>query len=720
MKREPQTNSTKDRLVAWLKKVGKQLLAFLQDAWQRFKKKLKQVWHRYQLTRWLIVVFLSLFLLMSIHLTFVAKTSDVKNLQNRLSRPTMIYDNKKQSAGSLYSQKGTYVKLSNISSSVPDAVLSTEDRNFYHEHGFSVKGLGRAAFLLVKNKVLHRDYISGGGSTLTQQLVKNAFLTQQQTFSRKAREIFIAIEVENQYSKNEILTMYLNNAYFGHGVWGVQDAARRYFDVNASQLTVPQAATLAGMLTSPGIYDPIDHPEATRERRNMVLQLMVENKKLSQSDANAYKKTSLGINSGYVANDSYKYPYFFDAVISEAASRYNISEKSIMNDGYKIYTTLDQDQQQSMQDTYDNDNNFPDDSVDGTMVQSASIAMNPKTGGVTAVVGGRGKHVFRGFNRATQMRRQPGSTIKPIVVYAPALEHGYFYDSELQDKKQSYGTNNYTPKNYDDTYSGKVPMYKALYESLNAPAVWLLNKIGVNQGYKMAEKFGLPVEKGDKNLALALGGMTKGVSPQQIARAYATFDNDGQMPTPYYITKIEDASGKVVAQNKGSKVKHVISSKTAREMTSMLIGVYEHGTGETAKPAGYTLAGKTGTTNSGVKGDESNDRDKWIVGYTPDVVVATWEGYDDTNSSHVLNDISERNINGLFKNEMSGILANTPGTKFTVQDAQTRANKRVKNTSGWKSFFNGGDNDLMTRFNQSVNNIGDKASQFWNNVKSLF
>lgn len=720
MKREPQTNSTKDRLVAWLKKVGKRLLAFLQDAWQRFKKKLKQVWHRYQLTRWLIVVFLSLFLLMSIHLTFVAKTSDVKNLQNRLSRPTMIYDNKKQSAGSLCSQKGTYVKLNNISSSVPDAVLSTEDRNFYHEHGFSVKGLGRAAFLLVKNKVLHRDYISGGGSTLTQQLVKNAFLTQQQTFSRKAREIFIAIEVENQYSKNEILTMYLNNAYFGHGVWGVQDAARRYFDVNASQLTVPQAATLAGMLTSPGIYDPIDHPEATRERRNMVLQLMVENKKLSQSDANAYKKTSLGINSGYVANDSYKYPYFFDAVISEAASRYNISEKSIMNDGYKIYTTLDQDQQQSMQDTYDNDNNFPDDSADGTMVQSASIAMNPKTGGVTAVVGGRGKHVFRGFNRATQMRRQPGSTIKPIVVYAPALEHGYFYDSELQDKKQSYGTNNYTPKNYDDTYSGKVPMYKALYESLNAPAVWLLNKIGVNQGYKMAEKFGLPVEKGDKNLALALGGMTKGVSPQQIARAYATFDNDGQMPTPYYITKIEDASGKVVAQNKGSKVKHVISSKTAREMTSMLIGVYEHGTGETAKPAGYTLAGKTGTTNSGVKGDESNDRDKWIVGYTPDVVVATWEGYDDTNSSHVLNDISERNINGLFKNEMSGILANTPGTRFTVQDAQIRANKRVKNTSGWKSFFNGGDNALMNRFNQSVNNIGDKASQFWNNVKSLF
>lgn len=719
MKREPQPNSTKERIIAWLKEVGRKMRKELNVFWQLVKKNVSRFWHRYQITRWLIVVFLSIFLIASIHLTFIAKTANVKNLQNRLSRPTMIYDNKKQSAGSLYSQKGTYVKLDKISANVPAAVLSTEDRNFYHEHGFSIKGLGRAAFLLVKNKLLHRDYISGGGSTLTQQLVKNAFLTQQQTFSRKAREIFIAVEVENQYSKNQILTMYLNNAYFGHGAWGVQDAARRYFDVNASQLTVPQAAMLAGMLTSPGIYDPIEHPKATLQRRNLVLQLMVENNKLSQSAANSYKKTPLGINSGYVANDSYKYPYFFDAVISEAESRYHLSEKSIMNDGYKIYTTLDQGQQESMQDTYDDDDNFPANSSDGTMVQSASVAMNPKTGGVTAVVGGRGKHVFRGFNRATQMRRQPGSTIKPIVVYTPALEHGYFYDSILQDKKQSYGTNNYTPKNYDDTYSGSVPMYKALYESLNAPAVWLLNKIGVNQGYKMAQKFGLPVEKGDRNLALALGGMTKGVSPQQMARAYATFDNDGQMPTPHYITKIEDASGKVIAQNKGSKVKHVISSKTAKEMTSMMIGVYEHGTGETAKPSGYTLAGKTGTTNSGVKGDESNDRDKWIVGYTPDVVVATWEGYDDTNSSHVLQDISEHNINSLFKTEMTGILPNTPGTKFTVEDAQTRANKRLKKPSGWKSLFDNG-SDLTDRFNQTVNNFSDRANKIWDSVKSLF
>lgn len=709
MKRSPEEKPTIwPRIKAWLKHL-----------WQQFRQSFKAFWHRYQLTRWIIVLLLALFFVASTYLTIVAKTADVKNLENRLQRPTMIYDRKNQSAGSLYSQKGTYVKLNQISDNVPAAVLSTEDRNFYHEHGFSVKGLGRAGFLLLKNKLLHRDYISGGGSTLTQQLVKNAFLTQQQTFSRKAKEIFIAVEVENQYSKNQILTMYLNNAYFGHGVWGVQDAARRYFNCNASELTVPQAATLAGMLTSPGMYDPVEHPDLTKQRRNLVLQLMVENHKLSQASANSYKKTPLHVVNGYVPSDTYRYPYFFDAVIAEAASRYHLSEKEIMNNGYKIYTTLDQDQQRSMQQTYADDDNFPVNSADGAQVQSASVAMDPKTGGVTAIVGGRGKHVFRGFNRGTQMRRQPGSTIKPIVVYAPALEHGYFYDSTLQDKKQSYGSNNYTPKNYDDTYSGSVPMYKALYESLNAPAVWLLNKIGVNTGYRMAEKFGLPVEKGDRNLALALGGMTKGVSPEQIARAYSAFDNSGNMPESHYITKIEDASGKTIVKAPKTKSKRVVSANTAKNMTSMLIGVYDHGTGQTAKPAGYTVAGKTGTTNSGVKGDDQNDRDKWIVGYTPDVVVATWEGYDDTNASHTLNDISAHSINALFKTEMTGILDNTPNTKFTVKDAQERAQANTGNDKGWGSFLKDGEN-MVDRFGQSINNFGSRAQQWWNNIQSLF
>lgn len=692
-----------------LDNLGQRIQEWVKEHWQKFLAWLKRFWHRYQLTRWLIVICLTLFLFMSIYLTIVAKTAGVGKLASRLERNTIIYDRHNQQAGSLYSQKGTYVKLDRISQNVPDAVLSTEDRGFYHEHGFSFRGLGRAGFLLLKNKLLHRDYISGGGSTLTQQLVKNAFLTQQQTFSRKAKEIFIAIEVENKYSKKEILTMYLNNAYFGHGVWGVQDAAKRYFNRNASELTVPQAATLAGMLTSPGIYDPVDHPQTAKERRNVVLQLMVENKKLSQSAANSYKQTPLTISNGYHYEDTYKYPYYFDAVINEAISRYHLSEKEVMNNGYKIYTTLDQGQQRAMQDVYDDDDNFP--TSNGATVQSASIAMNPKTGGVMAIVGGRGKHVFRGYNRATQMTRQPGSTMKPIAVYTPALEHGYFYDSSLADKKQSYGSNHYTPQNYNHQYSGSVPMYKAVYESLNAPAVWLLNKIGVNTGYRMAQQFGIPVTKGDRNLALALGGMTKGVSPTQMARAYAVFASGGQLPTTHFITKIEDSSGKVIKRDRRLKTKRVISQKIANQMTSMLIGVYKHGTGKTARPSGYTLAGKTGTTDTGK--DDNNDRDQWIIGYTPDVVVATWEGYDNAKKNQYLSSVESTDINSLFKTEMGSLLPNTKGTQFTVKDAQERAQAGTKSESNWTG-------QIADEFKRGASELGDRASQLWNGIRSMF
>lgn len=684
---------------------------------------LKHFWYRFQLGRWCLVVLLTFILVMSTYLTFVAKTAHVTQLQSRLSQPTMVYDHNGKSAGSLYSQKGTYVSLSKISSNVPDAVLSTEDRRFYHEHGFSVRGLGRAGFLLIKNKLLHRNYISGGGSTITQQLVKNAFLTQQQTFSRKAKEIFIAIEVENKYSKKQILTMYLNNAYFGHGVWGVQDAARRYFNTDAANLTVPQAATLAAMLRSPGIYDPVSNPKAAKSRRNLVLQLMVANHKLTQSQANTYKKTPLTVSNGYYQTSTYRYPYYFDAVISEAYSRYGLSEKQVMNNGYKIYTTLDQGQQKAMQETFADDSNFPANASDGTKVQAASIAINPKTGGVTAIVGGRGTHVFRGFNRATQMRRQPGSTIKPLVVYTPALQKGYFYDSTLQDKKQSYGTNNYTPKNYNDQYSGHVPMYKALYESLNAPAVWLLDKIGVNAGYNSAKAFGLPVTSKDKNLALGLGGMTNGVSAQQLARAYTAFANNGKMAQTHYITKIVDSSGKTIDTYHARPAKRVMSAKIAKEMTSMMLDVYKVGTGATAKPSGYELAGKTGTTDTGQADTAGGDRDRWIVGYTPDVVVATWEGFDDTSKNHVLVDSTDVGISKIFKSEMTALLPETAGTKFNITDAQKKATASSSSSStskGLNDFFNQAKNsDLSGSAKRAIQSAGQKAQQAINSIENL-
>lgn len=708
-------NDQPSRFKRWLQ----ELRDWFAPLWQKFKRLLKKGWHRFQITRWIIVVCLTLFLLVSGYLTFIAKTSHVSNLKATLETPTMIYDRHNKSAGSLYSQKGTYVSLNKISKNIPNAVLSTEDRDFYHEHGFSVKGIARAALLYAKNKVLGRNYISGGGSTLTQQLVKNAYLTQQQTFTRKAKEIFISIEVENVYSKSDILTMYLNNAYFGNGVWGVQDASKRYFDKDASDLTVPEAAVLAGMLTSPSGYDPVAHPAASKQRRNVVLQLMVENGKLTQSQANRYKKTALTVSNGYKQTNTYKYPYFFDAVISEAISKYGLTESEIMNKGYKIYTTLDQTQQTIMQNIYKNDNNFPSNASDGTEVQSASIAVNPNNGGVLAVVGGRGAHVFRGFNRATQMKRQPGSSLKPIAVYAPALENGYYYDSILQDKKQSYGTNDYTPKNYDDTYSGKVTMYKALAESLNAPTVWLLNKIGVTKGYESVKKFGLPVTKKDKNLALGLGGLSSGVSPQQMAGAYTAFANNGKKTTPHYITKIVDASGKVIVNNTNVKRKQIISKKVAKEMTSMMLGVFNYGTGKTAKPSGYSVAGKTGSTESDVVNGQNSERDKWIIGYTPDIVVATWEGYDSTNESHTLAETTYTNTNTLFKDELTQMLPNTKQTSFDTKDAATLAgNKSSSSSNIWDNLENN-TSEFGDKVAQGAQSIKQKASELWSNAKSI-
>ncbi|KRL09332.1 penicillin-binding protein [Lentilactobacillus otakiensis DSM 19908 = JCM 15040] len=660
-----------------------------------------------------MVVFLSISLVTSTYLVFLAKTAHVQNLESSLSKTTEIFDVSNKKAGELYAQKGTYVHLNQVSANIPKAVLSTEDRNFYHEYGFSFKGIARAMFLLVKNKLLHRDYISGGGSTLTQQLVKNAYLSQEQTMTRKLKELFLSIQVENVYSKNEILTMYLNNAYFGNGVWGVQDAAKKYFGENAVDLSVPDSAVLAGMLTSPSAFNPIDHPKAAKWRRNVVLQLMVENNKLTQAQANYYKKTPITLRDTYVRKDGYKYPYYFDAVINEAISKYGMTESEIMNRGYRIYTNLNQSQQQAMQTNFDNDAMFPANAADGTEVQAASIGVSPTTGGVTAVVGGRGKHVFRGYNRATQITRQPGSTMKPLAVYTPALEAGYKFDSELVDKKKSYGTNHYTPKNYNNVYQGKVPMYEALAQSMNAPAVWLLNQIGVSRGYDSVKDFNIPVTKKDKNLALALGGMSGGVSPQEMAGAYTAFANGGKIVKPFYIRKIVDSTGKVVVDNTAKQEgRQIMSSSVAKQMTSMMLGVFNNGTGVDAKPYGYSVAGKTGSTEADNTGSSDATKDKWIIGYTPDLVVATWEGFDSTSQAHHLENLSGTGVGPLFKNEMQTMLPYTKNSTFDTKDAQSIVQGESSNDNLWDT--------IQKKSNEYGNQIEQKAKDLIDDAKGWF
>ncbi|MGR3742006.1 PBP1A family penicillin-binding protein [Companilactobacillus sp. DQM5] len=672
---------------------------------EKFGNRFRRFWKRYQITRWIILILASIFLILSGYFTYKAKTADIGVLKLQLKESTRVIDSEGNEAGKLYSQKGTFVELNEISPNIQNAVTSTEDKTFWTNSGFSILGYARAAAGLV----LHGRII-GGGSTITQQLVKNSLLSQKQTFLRKAAEFFMAVEVNKTYSKKDIMTMYLNNAYFGNGVWGVEDASMKYFGVHASQLDYSQSAVIAAMLRSPSYYNPIDHPDNAISRRNLVLGLMFNNKKLTKEQALQAKNEKLNLKDRYQVSNSYKYPYYYDAIIDEAINKYGLKEEDILSKGYKIYTSLNQDYQTQMQNTFDKSWLFTTSAADGTTPQAASVAINPQSGGVAAIVGGIGDHVFRGLNRATQIKRQPGSAIKPLAVYTPAIESGYRYDSLLPNQLKSYGKNNYRPSNSNGRYSETIPMYKALSESDNVPAVALLNKIGVKKGVNSVENFGINVDKSDQNLALALGGLQTGVSPLQMAQAYTAFANDGKLATAHFINKIVDADGKVIVDNNQTN-KQVISSRTAKTMTSMMLGVFNNGTGYTAKPADYTIAGKTGDTEV-PSSYGFGTKDQWVIGYTPDVVVASWMGYDKTDENHFMKTAAYQTLAPVFKDEMENMLPYSNETDFDEEDAATMYANKKDTKSGSGNWID----DLQDNFNS----VKDNATQWYNSAKNFF
>lgn len=673
-------------------------------------------WYRFQITRWIIVTFLGLFFVVSALCTFEAKTTDVRDLMQQLKTPTIVYDASGNKAGSVAGQKGDYIGYSKISPNVEYALLSTEDRNFYHEPGFSVTGMTRGVLTTIWYRVRGIN-AAAGGSTLTQQLVKNAFLSQNQSVTRKVRELFLAIQTEKIYTKKQILTMYLNSSYFGEDVWGIQDAAEKYFGIPASQLNVEQAAMLVGMLQSPNGYTPVEHPEAALARRNQVLINMVNNKKLSASAAQQLKATPLGASlHDNVGNSGYQYPYYFDAVIEEATQKYGISQADLLNNGYKIYTSLNQRDQANMQNDFDNELLNPT----GGNSQAASVILDARTGGVRAVVGGRGEHTFLGLNRATQSYRQPGSTIKPIVDYAPSLSRGFKYDTKLKNENMTFGTNHYAPTNYGDYTSDPVPMYKALENSYNIPAVWVLDQIGVSTGYNAGIRAGLPLTKKDKNLSLAIGGLTKGVTPIQLAQAYTSFANGGVMSQKHFITKIVDANGKTVATYK-EKHTRLWSKKVANEMTSMMLGVYTYGTGASAKPAGYIVAGKTGTTEDSSAGTASAATDSWAVAYTPDIVAVTWGGLDSTNSSEYISPYLTQTIGPLMQTELEQVIPNTKQTEFGVTSIETKlaneAAAKQNSLQGIEDGVSGSTSSIVNGVKQGANSVVNGIKQGAEDIK---
>ena len=695
------------------------------------RKKLSQVgairkfWRRYHLTKIVIILGLSAGLLVGTYLFAIAKSTNVNDLQNALKTRTLIFDREEKEAGALSGQKGTYVELADISKDLQNAVVATEDRSFYKNDGINY---GRF-FLAILTAGR-----SGGGSTITQQLAKNAYLSQDQTVERKAKEFFLALELTKKYSKEQILTMYLNNAYFGNGVWGVEDASKKYFGVSASQLTLDQAATLAGMLKGPELYNPLNSVETSTNRRDTVLQNMVAagyiDKNQETEAAGADMASQLQDKYEGKVSD-YRYPSYFDAVVNEAVSKYNLTEEEIVNNGYRIYTELDQNYQANMQVVYENTSLFPK-AEDGTHAESGSVALEPKTGGVRSVVGrvaGDDKPGFRNFNYATQSKRSPGSTIKPLVVYTPAVEAGWALNKQLDNHTMQYDS--YQVDNYAGIKtSPEVPMYQALAESLNLPAVATVNALGIDKAFDAGERFGLNMENVDRVLGVALGGGVE-TNPLQMAQAYATFANEGLMPEAHFITRIENASGQVIKSHKNSQ-KRVIDKSVADKMTSMMLGTFTNGTGISSSPTDYVMAGKTGTTEAAFNSVYTSDQ--WVIGYTPDVVITHWLGFPTTDENHYLAGSTSNGAAHVFRSMANTILPYTPGSTFTVENAYKQNGIEPENTNkqAIKNEANQSEDpiaDIRSRAQNLVDEAGraiseakikEKAQTIWDSFLNLF
>ena len=695
------------------------------------RKKLSQVglirkfWRRYHLTKIVIILGLSAGLLVGTYLFAIAKSTNVNDLQNALKTRTLIFDREEKEAGALSGQKGTYVELTDISKDLQNAVVATEDRSFYKNDGINY---GRFFLAIVTAGR------SGGGSTITQQLAKNAYLSQDQTVERKAKEFFLALELTKKYSKEQILTMYLNNAYFGNGVWGVEDASKKYFGVPASQLSLDQAATLAGMLKGPELYNPLNSVETSTNRRDTVLQNMVAAGYIDKNQ----ETEAAGVDMASQLQDKYegkisdyRYPSYFDAVVNEAVSKYNLTEEEIVNNGYRIYTELDQNYQANMQVIYENTSLFPT-AEDGTHAESGSVALEPKTGGVRGVVGrvaGDDKSGFRNFNYATQSKRSPGSTIKPLVVYTPAVEAGWALNKQLDNHTMQYDS--YQVDNYAGIKtSPEVPMYQALAESLNLPAVATVNALGIDKAFDAGERFGLNMEKVDRVLGVALGGGVE-TNPLQMAQAYAAFANEGLMPEAHFITRIENASGQVIKSHANSQ-KRVIDKFVADKMTSMMLGTFTNGTGISSSPADYVMAGKTGTTEAVFNPEYTSDQ--WVIGYTPDVVISHWLGFPTTDENHYLAGSTSNGAAHVFRSMANTILPYTPGSTFTVENAYKQNGIEPENTK--KQVVENETNqsedplgDIRSRAQNLVDEAGraisdakikEKAQTIWDSFVNLF
>ncbi len=571
----------------------------------------------------------------------------------RQDESSIVYDAKGKMLREVTGEKEVYYKTyDEIPAYFVEAMVSVEDRRFYEHNGVDYEGIARAAYILYKN-----DFnITQGASTITQQLARGIFLSNDITYQRKFREIFIAWELEKKYTKQQILEFYLNTISFSNGYYGIGAAAKGYFDKDLDELSVSEVAFLCAIPNSPVYYDPRTNYDHTIERRNKILNDMNElgylndlelqmaldekielakEKKISHDYVETF--TNFCATEALMEASGFKFQYKFDTI--EEQHKYNEQYRAqydefyaaLYTGGYRIYTSIEPKKQKLLQKTIDETLSVDENKDSETGIyelQGASTCIDNSTGRVVAIVGGRTQNELEGYslNRAYQSARQPGSTIKPLIVYTPQLERGYTPSTKVDDTDFK---DDKLPENSGRSYSGMISLAQAVAASKNVVAYRLYGQLTPQVGieYLLNMNFNYLTIEDRQNMAACLGGLTYGATTVEMASGYATIENDGEYRKPTCIVKITDAQGNVIVDDK-VKSKSVYELNASRMMVSMLKGVFTGGTASGLGISGMSCAGKTGTTD--------NNTDGWFCAFTPYYTTSVWVGYDTPQSTRGL------------------------------------------------------------------------------------
>lgn len=572
---------------------------------------------------------------------------------------SQIYDSSGNEIATIHATENRLkVDLEDIPIPLQHAFIAVEDNRFYEHNGVDPRGLLRAVWANIRS-----NEIAEGGSTITQQLAKNAYLSQERTFQRKIQEMFLAMQLEKQYTKREILELYLNQIYFGMGAYGVEAAARTYFGKDVQDLDLAECAMLAGIPKSPNYYSPFNNLDASKERRAVVLDQMVKYGYLSNSEAKNAKLEEVQLAVQAPPEEIKPGAYFIDYVTQVLIDRYGAD--MVYKEGLKIYTTIDMDlQKMAEQVVADHLPVYGEDANGIVQPQASLVAIDPSNGFIKVMVGGRGTDQF---NRATLAERQPGSAFKPFV-FAAALESGFTPDTMIDDSPITI--NGWSPQNDSRRFSGPVSLRTVATFSMNVPTVKIAQKLGMDKPIYYAQEMGitsfvLDGDVNDRNLATSLGGLTKGITPLELTSAYGTFANKGVHVPCTAITQVLDRNGKILEQAL-PEGRVVLNEDAAADLTSMLEDVVTKGTGRGAQ-IGRPAAGKTGTT--------SDYHDAWFVGYTPDLVAGVWIGMDDNSPLDGI--MGGQTPATIWQAFMTNALASVPVHDFDQAVVRRRNTKKV-------------------------------------------